>query len=77
MQPAQAIGQYQVFADMGQKSLNDPESANNQNEDSDRQANQISDFVDEEDDDAENKRGIIENLHNIVDDSSISAELGK
>lgn len=62
---------------MGQKSLNDRDSANNQNEDSDRHANQISDFVDEEDDDAENKRGIIENLHNIVDDSSISAELGK
>ena len=62
---------------MGQKSLNDRDSANNQNEDSDRHANKISDFVDEEDDDAENKRGIIENLHNIVDDSSISAELGK
>ena len=33
--------------------------------------------MDEEDDDAENKRGIIENLHNIVDDTSISAELSK
>ena len=31
----------------------------------------------EEDDDAENKRGIIQNLHNIVDDTSISAELSK
>lgn len=58
--------------------MNEKDSANNQIVDfPERLVNEISDFVDEEDDDAENKRGIIENLNNIVGDDTISADTGQ
>ena len=53
--------------------MNERDSANNQIDFPER----LVDFVDEEDDDAENKRGIIENLNNIVGDDTISADTGQ
>lgn len=68
----------QASAEISHKSLNERDSANNQIVDfPERLVNEISDFVDEEDDDAENKRGIIENLNNIVGDDTISADTGQ
>ena len=53
--------------------MNERDSANNQIDFPER----LVDFVDEEDDDAENKRGIIENLNNIVGDDTISVDTGQ
>lgn len=68
----------QASVEINHKSMNEKDSANNQIVDfPERLVNEISDFVDEEDDDAENKRGIIENLNNIVGDDTISADTGQ